>query len=177
MKALIIIDMQQDLCEGGPLANFHSLENISMINKIRDDYELVIHCTKVYPKNHISFKNSPKNCVVNTPGAKIHADLIIKPTDIIILRGSLQQYESESIFYDAEDIDKTTDLKSILKAKNVKNLYFCGNGFESCIFSSIVDAYIRGYNCFLIKNAVGFGDREKAEKCYRYLTTLNVSLI
>lgn len=180
-NALLIFDMQYDLCNGGPMAFDNSLNIIPIINRIRDNYDYVIFIKKCYPENHSSFKQYggkyPKNCIQNTDGEKIHPNIIHKDGDFIIPRGSLQKYDSQSGFYDAEDIERETRLKTILKMNNITKLYFCGNDMESVIFSTIMDAVKYNYKCYIVKEAITYNDKEKADKCINYLTGINVELI
>lgn len=180
-KALIIMDMQYDCCEGGPLAHEDSIRIIPKINSIRDDYDLVIFGIKSHPNNHNSFKQfgglEPKNCIVNSNGHKIHDNLIINKNDIIIPRGTLQKYNSESIFYDAAEIEKLSKLKYILNFHNVKDLYFCGNGIDSSIFCSIIDAQMFNFNCHIIKDGFSYMNKEKADECKQFLERNNILFI
>jgi nicotinamidase-related amidase len=62
-NALLIIDVQNDFCEGGSLAVKNANEIIPIVNKIRKDFEDKFECviaTKDYhPVDHISFNDSP----------------------------------------------------------------------------------------------------------------------
>jgi len=180
-KALIIIDMQYDLCEGGPLAHENSLNILPIINSIRDNYDVVVIAKKGHPKNHASFKQFggqyPKNCIEGTDGCLIHDDLIVYDKDILITRGLLQKYSSNSIFYEADEIGRETNLKNILISKQIKELYFCGNGIETSIFSSIMDALSYRFKCHVIKNAISFMDKDKADMCVEFLKNNNVFFI
>ncbi|QKF94392.1 isochorismatase [Fadolivirus algeromassiliense] len=181
INALVIIDMQYDLCNGGPLAFERSLNIIPIINRIRDEYDHIIFVKRSYPDNHSTFKQyggkHPKHCVNGTDGEKIHNDIIMSINDTIIARGNLQKYGSSSAFYDAEDIERETRLKPILKINNIKKLYFCGNDFENTIFSTIMDAIKFNYKCCVIKDAITYNDKEKMEKTIEYLKKLNVEII
>jgi len=176
--ALIIVDMQYDCCDGGPMAHNNSLNIIPIINRIRDRYDIVIFIKKQYQFNHSSFKQfggkNPKHCIENTYGAELHKDMIIKEEDIIICRGTLQKYDSNSAFYDADTIENDTRLKYILRINNIRELYFCGNGIDNCIFSSIIDAVNNRFKCTLITDALGYIDKEKAEKSLKYLEGLGI---
>lgn len=180
-KALIIVDMQYDVCEGGPLAHEDSLKIIPKINSIRDEYELVIFSIKSHPKNHSSFKqyggDNPKNCVLNTYGSKIHDDLIINSKDILICRETLQKYSSDSVFFEAEEIERTTNLKNILSSHNIKDIHFCGNGIDSFIFRSVLDAQIYKFNCYIIKDGFSYMNKDKAEQCIKFMEMNRVLFI
>jgi nicotinamidase-related amidase len=56
--ALIIVDMQNDFCEGGSLAIKESIEIINGINLFRKQFKHVILTQDYHQVNHISFNNS-----------------------------------------------------------------------------------------------------------------------
>ena len=177
-SALIVMDMQYDFCEGGTMAHERSLVIIPMINRMRDNYDHVIFIKKQLQTNHSIFKQYggtyPEHCVKGTNGEKIHDDLIIKNEDVVIHRGTLQKYDSNSAFYDAEPISKPTRLKQVLKAYDIQNLYFCGNGMDNSIYSTIIDAINNKFKCYIIKNAVTCIDENKMNLCIDYLNKINV---
>jgi nicotinamidase/pyrazinamidase len=180
-SALIVMDMQYDFCEGGIISHDKSLLIIPRINRMRDNYDSVIFTKKQLQHNHSTFKSYggiyPPHCVLNTIGEKLHDDLIIKTNDIIINRGTLQKYDSNSAFYDAEAIEKVTRLKQILKANKIETLYFCGNGMDNSIYSTIIDAINNKYKCYIVINAVTCTDNKKMVECIKYLKTLGVETI
>ena len=61
-NAFLIIDVQNDFCEGGSLAVNKSNQIIPVINQIRKDYgenfECVIVTKDYHPSDHISFNDS-----------------------------------------------------------------------------------------------------------------------
>lgn len=179
--ALIIMDMQYDFCEGGIFPHDKSLVIIPRINRMRDKYDFVIFTKKQLQHNHSTFKlyggNYPPHCVINTTGEKLHDDLIIKTDDIIINRGTLQKYDSNTAFYDAESIDKVTRLKQILQAHKITTLYFCGNGIDNSIYSTVIDAINNKYKCYIISNAITCINDKKMHECIKYLETLGVELV
>ena len=180
-KAILIVDMQYDMCDGGIMANINSLKIIPKINNIRDDFDLVIFVTKLYPDNHASFKQFGgkylKHCVENTFGANLHNDLIVKSSDIIINRCTLQKFDSNSAFYNAETIEKPTKLKYFLELNEISQIYFCGNNMDTCIFSTIMDALNLKFNCFVITDMIGYQNKENYDNCVKCLEKLNVTFI
>lgn len=179
--ALIIVCMQNDFCNGGSMAFENALEIIPIINRTRDNYDYTIFIKKTYPDNHAIFKEYggklPKHCIENTYGQKIHDDIIIKNTDYIINIGCLQKYDSNSAFFEAEDIEKETKLKTILDMNDIKNLYFCGNDMEKVIFSTIMDAINRRYKCYIVENSITFNNKEKSQKLLDYLSMLKIECV
>ena len=72
-KALIIVDMQNDFCEGGSLEVKESNEIIKKINELRDKdfFDIIVRSRDWHPSNHVSFCS-------NHPG-KILFDKIVVP--------------------------------------------------------------------------------------------------
>jgi nicotinamidase/pyrazinamidase len=180
-SALIIVDMQYDFCDGGPMSNNNSLNIIPKINSIRDDYSFVIFLVKLCPSNHVSFKyyggKYPKHCVENMSGSEIVNDIIKKPLDVVVTRCTLQQYDSKSGFYNAEIIEKPTNLKYILQVNSINKLYFCGNNMETTIFSTVMDALNYNFECYIIRDVVGYIDINEYNEKIKFLNNLNVEFI
>lgn len=111
-SALIIIDIQNDFCgEGGSLAVPDSLEILSLINHLRETnlFDLIVRTRDWHPQDHVSFVENhpgkelftkivveetgrdqimwPTHCVQETKGAEYHPNLVLKDTDIEILKG------------------------------------------------------------------------------------------
>ena len=62
MKALLIIDVQNDFCPGGALAVPEGDQIISGINKLMNSFDLVVASQDYHPQNHGSFaSNHHKN--------------------------------------------------------------------------------------------------------------------
>lgn len=66
MKCLLIIDLQNDFCEGGNLAVKNSLEIIPVVNNLIEKFEkdnsLIVATKDWHPKEHKSFASvSNKN--------------------------------------------------------------------------------------------------------------------
>ena len=70
-KALIIVDMQNDFCEGGSLAVNGSLEIIPTVNQLREKFDIVVRTRDWHPADHVSFH-------ANHPGKQLF-ELITVP--------------------------------------------------------------------------------------------------
>ena len=179
MNALIINEMQNDLCNPGPFYHQNSLEIIPTINRIKDNFKISIYVQNIYPKNHLTFQRLQTSCIKeyciqDTTGSEIHPFLNVTSNDFFIKKSTLQSYESSSAFFNAEVINKQTDLLKILKSKNIVELYFCGNCFETSIFSTIIDAIKYKFKCFVVANGLSFLDSNSFEKCKKFLLANDV---
>src|SRR5690606_16222472 len=95
MKTLIVIDAQNDFMPGGSLAVLDGNKIVPIINRIQDQFDLVVASQDWHPQDHISFASNhpgknifdeieihgqpqtlwPDHCVQNTEGALFHPDL------------------------------------------------------------------------------------------------------
>jgi nicotinamidase/pyrazinamidase len=183
MKVLLIIDYQNDFCEGGPLAYKDSLEIIPMINRIRYKFDTVIFTKDWHPYNHSSFIKYggmyQQHCIQDTKGAEINDNILRSKKDYIITKGTYQLYDTCSAFYDAKEINKRTKLESILKSNNMQEIYICGNGLENCIFSTLMDCARFDIKCTLIIDCVTYDnmDDTKYIECLNFLKTLKINIV
>lgn len=56
--ALVVVDLQNDFCEGGSLEVRNASEIIPKINEIRQYFNHVIFTKDWHPANHTSFKSN-----------------------------------------------------------------------------------------------------------------------
>ncbi|MBI3180452.1 MAG: isochorismatase family protein, partial [Deltaproteobacteria bacterium] len=91
MRALILVDLQNDFLPGGALAVAHGDETIPVANALIPLFELVVATQDFHPKNHESFASRhpgkrtgdlidlhglpqvlwPDHCVAGTRGAEL----------------------------------------------------------------------------------------------------------
>jgi nicotinamidase/pyrazinamidase len=165
--ALLIIDMQYDFLEGGSLAVPGGNDIIKIINKLRAKYPVIVLSKDWHPNGHVSFAKThdkpvftmlgsqmlwPVHCVQGSHGAKIHSDVIVSKTDIIIEKGTHLDRDSYSAFFD-NDHKSQTKLDKILRSKNIKSVDVCGLAYDYCVGSTALDANKLGYKTRVIKNA------------------------
>ncbi|MGY5850653.1 bifunctional nicotinamidase/pyrazinamidase [Salegentibacter sp. F14] len=186
MKTLVIIDMQNDFIPGGALAVPGGDEIVSLINRLQDNFDLVIATQDWHPKAHASFAKShpgkrefesinlngidqilwPEHCVQNSKGANFHRYLKTAKIEAIFRKGTHPNIDSYSGFYDNAHL-KSTGLAGYLREKGVEELYFCGLAAEYCVFFSVKDALKEGFKAVLIEDAtrpLDANDFKKAKK-------------
>ncbi|MDT0675254.1 bifunctional nicotinamidase/pyrazinamidase [Autumnicola musiva] len=182
MKALLIIDVQNDFMPGGALAVPEGDKVVPVINDIQGKFDLVIATQDWHPKGHASFAVShpgkqefekiglndieqvlwPAHCVQNTEGAAFHKDLKTSKIEAIFRKGTNTDIDSYSGFYDNAHL-KSTGLSGYLKEKGVKEIYFGGLAAEICVFFSIKDALEEGFSAILVENATRALDKAEFE--------------
>ncbi len=205
ITALIIVDMQYDFLNGGSLSVSGGNRIIPKINKLRDLYDVVILSKDWHPKNHVSFASThskplfsmlgkqmlwPDHCIKGTNGAKIHKDLKVLDTDIIIKKGKNPDIDAYSAFFDndyeydhaTKNMKKSkykaqTKLNDILKSLNIKNVDVCGLAYDYCVGYTALDAKHLGYNTRVIKIATASVNKTSENEMNNKLTQAKVKII
>ena len=181
MKALLLIDVQNDFMPGGALAVPEGDQIVPIINKIQHKFDLVLATQDWHPAGHASFASThgkdiyelidlngidqvmwPDHCVQGTKGADFHDDLKLDKIEAIFRKGTNPGIDSYSGFYDNAHL-KSTGLSGYLKEKGVTELYFVGLAGDYCVAFSVKDALAEGFTS-LIEDATRAIDAEGFEK-------------
>ncbi|MGB3774647.1 MAG: bifunctional nicotinamidase/pyrazinamidase [Leeuwenhoekiella sp.] len=195
MKALAIIDVQNDFMPGGSLAVAEGNLIVPQINKLQGHFDLVIATQDWHPVNHSSFAANhpgkkefeaidligskqilwPVHCVQNSIGAQFDPALDTSKIEAIFRKGTDHTIDSYSGFYDNAH-QKTTGLAGYLKEKGVREIYFCGLAADFCVYYSIIDALEEGFTATLITDATRPIDKNTYQQQKKTLKKLNVQL-
>ncbi|EMD0828327.1 bifunctional nicotinamidase/pyrazinamidase [Morganella morganii] len=170
--ALLLVDIQNDFCQGGSLAVRDSDAVIRtanrMIARCQQQNIPVIASQDWHPAEHLSFAvNSgtvigecgelnglpqvwwPVHCVQNTPGADFHPDLNKQAITHIIYKGENQATDSYSAFYDNDHREPTTLLK-LLAELQITHLAVLGIATDYCVKFTVLDALAEGFSVTVI---------------------------
>lgn len=101
----------------------------------------------------------PDHCVVGTKGNEIHEDLLEEITDnkingvetLVVKKGTQCDREFFSCFDDVLN-EEHTDLESILRSRNIQNVYICGLAYDYCVYNSAVSSSKLGFRTFIFDN-------------------------
>lgn len=172
MKALLIIDMQNDFMEKGALAVPKARSLSPIIKELASSFSLVVATQDWHPLNHKSFVSEhpgkkvgnqvdlhgllqtlwPVHCVQHSEGAALIRELHEISIDKIIQKGTDPTIDSYSAFYDNAHL-KSTGLTSYLKEKGVDELSIVGVATDYCVLHSVLDALHEGFKVSVIKQA------------------------
>lgn len=170
--ALILVDLQNDFCEGGALEVADARSVIVLANKLQQYFDLVIATLDWHPANHISFASNhpghgvgemvptekvlqilwPVHCVQNTHGAESHPELDVSRVKKMFHKGIDSNIDSYSAFYDNEHL-RATGLGDYLREQGVEDVYILGLATDYCVKYSALDARHLGFNVFVIEDA------------------------
>ncbi len=164
-KALIVVDVQNDFCEGGALAVPGANAVIPYINGLieQNEYDQIVFTQDWHPANHKSFASNngkkvgetinlngipqfmwPDHCVQGTFGAEFHPDLKIPENIHIVQKGKNPDFDSYSGFQDNNHFMKT-DLDDFLKYHDIKLVEIVGLALDYCVKFTSLDAVQNGY--------------------------------
>jgi len=172
MKALIIVDIQNDFLPGGALALPDGDAVIPVANKLQRAFPLVVATQDWHPANHGSFAAShprkkvfeqielnglpqtlwPVHCVQGTHGAELAAGLNRDRIANIFHKGTDAGIDSYSGLFDNGHL-KSTGLGEWLKAQRVAEVYICGLATDYCAKFTALDAAKMGFRTYLIEDA------------------------
>ena len=164
-KALIIVDVQNDFCEGGSLAVPDSKEIIPYINllMVENEYDQIVLTQDWHPADHKSFASNnrknvgetiilngipqfmwPDHCVQGSFGADFHPDLNTQKVTHTIQKGKNSLIDSYSGFQDNNHFMKT-GLDDFLKYHEIQLLEIVGLALDYCVKFTALDAVANGY--------------------------------
>jgi len=162
MKALLIVDVQNDFCQGGALAVTDGEQVVPVINKLMPQFPLVVASMDWHPAESVHFDIWPPHCVRQTEGADLHPDLHISMIEKIFLKGTQGKDDGYSAF-------EATNMKleEFLKNRGITDLYITGLATDYCVKASVLDALKMGFNTYVFTDAiravnVNPGDGDKA---------------
>ena len=173
MKALLIVDVQNDFCPGGALEVPNGDQIVPIINRLSADFDVVIQTQDWHPAGHSSFASShngkapfettempygtqvlwPDHCVQGSDGAAFHPDLETDRSQLIIRKGFRKAIDSYSAFYENDD-QTTTGLTGYLKARGIETLYAVGLATDFCVKWSVIDGLSEGFDVNVVEDAV-----------------------
>ncbi|MBE9376066.1 nicotinamidase [Saccharopolyspora sp. HNM0983] len=144
-KALIIVDVQNDFCEGGALAVTGGAGVAAAISRYLPgfDHEHVV-ATRDYhvdPGGHFSdepdfVRTWPRHCVAGTPGSSFHPELDLGAVEAVFSKG---QYDDGYSGFTGIDFRDTT-LPDWLGDRGVDRVEIVGIATDHCVRATALDA-------------------------------------
>lgn len=168
MRALIIVDLQNDFCPGGQLGVKGGDSIIPEINRLIAHYknqgDYIVYTADTHPREHSSFAENggiwPVHCVKGTKGQELHERLIKDANSPLFEKGRSIEVDEYSGF-------ANPDLDQWLKSRSVRHVTVVGLALDYCVKATAIDAVRAGYNVnVLLKGTkavnVNAGDEQKA---------------
>ena len=127
-NTLVIVDVQNDFCEGGSLAVSGGNEVAARIAKLihNKNFDTIFVTQDWHPTNHCSFKDNggtwPTHCVENSHGAEINP----------ILKEELNFHDNVIYIKKGNNASKE-EYGATLPRGYHENIYVCGIAFDYCV--------------------------------------------
>jgi nicotinamidase/pyrazinamidase len=193
MRALILVDLQNDFMPGGALGVKEGDQIIPVVNDLlKKKFDCIVASKDWHPKDHVSFASRferkpgeviqfsgiqqilwPDHCVQGTKGAEFAPGWDSSKVERVFLKGSDKDIDSYSTFFD-NGHQKETGLEKYLHDRGIGDIYIAGLTTEYCVAYSVRDATKLGFNSYVILDAcrgvnLQEGDVERALKEMRQL--------
>lgn len=149
MRALLIVDLQNDFLPGGALPAPDGKKIIPVVNRLMDSFELVIASKDWHPDDTIHFQKWPVHCVRKSDGASFPLELKQANISLELLKGTGNNDDGYSAF-EATNIQ----LDRYLRENSIDELFITGLTTEYCVKNTVLDALRAGYRTYVVKDAV-----------------------
>ncbi|MHA7269794.1 isochorismatase family protein [Arthrobacter sp. HLT1-20] len=202
-KALIIVDVQNDFCEGGSLAVTGGAELASEITELiadAPDFDFIVATQDwhVDPGSHFSdtpdFRTSwPVHCVAGSKGAALHRNLDTEDIDAYFRKGKFDAAysgfdgllapedevavgEREAHESADEDAETPLSLDDWLRENDVEDVVIVGLATDHCVRATALDAVNAGYNTTVLRDFVAGVDEDASEEALEELEDAGVEV-
>jgi nicotinamidase/pyrazinamidase len=167
VRALIVVDVQNDFCPGGALAVRDGDAVVGEINRLAAESAFVVATRDWHPADHGSFAAQggpwPVHCVAGTAGAELHAGIDRDLIDAVVDKGQAVDREGYSGF-------EGTELERLLRERGVDEVDVAGLALDYCVKATALDARRAGLAVRVHRGATrpvevqpGDGERAVAE--------------
>jgi nicotinamidase/pyrazinamidase len=191
MRALLLLDIQNDFCPGGALPAVDGNRIVAVANRLIPHFDLVLATLDFHPPNHGSFASQhpnkrpfdmgnlsgrpqllwPTHCVQGTHGAEFHPCLHVAAIEQVFAKGTNPKIDSYSGFFD-NGRRKSTGLCDCLRAHGVDHVVVMGLPTEFCVRATVLDALDLGLQVTVVADGcrpldLMDGDGERALESMR----------
>jgi nicotinamidase/pyrazinamidase len=182
-KALIIVDVQRDFCEGGSLAVAGGAGVAKRITQFlgehAGDYEVIV-ATRDYhidPGAHFSenpdYRDSwPPHCVAGTPGSDLHPDFDAGRVDAVFDKGqhapAYSGFEGKTVAGD--------DLAEFLRSHAVEQVDIAGIATDYCVRATTLDAMKEKFEVTVLSDLIAGVAQETSEAALKEMRSAGATV-
>ena len=189
-RALIVVDVQNDFCEGGSLPVIGGAQvahNVAELLRTRaaglpgaPHYEQVV-ATKdhhIDPGAHFGdppdyVDSWPRHCVVGTDGEAFHPNLDPEPFDAIFHKG-----EHAAAYSGFEGATVAGEgLEAWLRAHRITDVDVCGIATDHCVRATALDARRAGFATRVLTDLVAGVAPDTTERALDEMTAAGIELV
>lgn len=173
MRALLLVDIQNDFMPGGSLAVPGGDEVVSVANAMAPGFGFVVATQDWHPAGHASFASAhagkapgdvvpldgieqvlwPDHCVQDSPGASFHSRLDVSQIDLVVCKGVDPRIDSYSAFYDNRHL-RDTGLAAALRERGVSEIWLVGVATDYCVLFTALDGRELGFEVVVVESGV-----------------------
>ncbi len=172
MRALILVDIQNDFLPGGALPVPAGDAILPIVNQLIPTFDLVVATQDWHPEGHQSFASNhpqgqvgqiidlhgleqilwPDHCIQGSDGASFASELTAHSIAAVFQKGTDIKIDSYSGFFD-NGHRKDTGLSQFLKSAGVEQVYIVGLALDYCVKYTALDARSLGFKTHVIQDA------------------------
>ena len=179
-RALIIVDVQLDFCEGGSLAVAGGASVAERINAVTGEYDHVV-ATRDYhvdPGAHFSetpdyVDSWPVHCVAGTAGAAFHPALDVAPIQAVFGKG---EYAAAYSGFEGAAPDGTA-LADWLRVHEVTQVDVVGIATDHCVRATALDAVREGFTTRVLVDLTAGVAPESTQAALAELRTAGATVV
>ena len=200
LRALILVDLQNDFCPGGALAVPQGDRVVPVANRLLEAavFELVVATQDWHPRHHGSFAVNhpgrsvgetvvlegleqilwPVHCVQGTPGAELVSTLKTGFVEKIFHKGTDPRIDSYSTFFDNAK-RRSTGLEKFLRKQAVESVYLLGLATDYCVKYSALNAARLGFQTRVVTDGCRGIDLQEGdvERAFREMEQAGVRFV
>ena len=177
---LLVIDVQNDFCDGGALPVPHGQEVVPVIHRIAHAFSHAVLTQDWHPQDHHSFASNhhsrapfetvetihglhvlwPDHCVQGSLGAAFHPHLQLDNAELILRKGCRSTIDSYSAFNENDRITRT-GLTGYLRERGLGRIFLTGLAYDFCVRHSAIDGMRAGFETYVVEDAcraISLGD-------------------
>jgi nicotinamidase/pyrazinamidase len=181
VRALIVVDVQNDFCEGGSLAVEGGAAVAAAISgHLRTatyDHVVASRDHHVDPGAHFSAKPDfvdswPPHCRTGTPGASFHPELDVAPIEAVFSKG---EYAAAYSGFEGTE-PGGAGLADWLRARGVDTVNVVGIATDHCVRATALDAAAAGFTTTVLLDLCAGVAKETTERALEQLRTAGVTI-
>ena len=185
-RALVIVDVQNDFCEGGSLAVAGGAAVAERITRFLDahagEYDVVV-ATKdwhVDPGEHFARDEAPNfsstwpvHCEAGTDGAAFHRDLDPSKIEAVFVKG---EHEAAYSGFEGREVESGDGLADYLRDRDIDAVDIVGIATDYCDRATALDAIAAGFRTRMLVDLTAGVAPDTTERALEELAEAGVEI-
>jgi nicotinamidase/pyrazinamidase len=185
-RALVVVDLQLDFCEGGSLGVGGGNDVAAAVAELvrEQDYACVAATQDwhVDPGDHFSaapdfVRTWPEHCRAGTPGATLHPDLPLDRIDAVFRKGEHAAAYSGFEGTTGADRGEPIDLAGWLRSRGITAVDVVGIATDHCVRATALDAVAEGFDTRVLLGLTAGVARDSTDRALEQLRAAGADLV